>query len=69
MMQLKPCIDIVDTSYLVFMCIVYRGVNIELSCQYPWNVSMPKLKEAATEGHQTRTVQLETAVLMGMHSR
>ena len=48
---------------------VCRGVNVALSCQYSWNVSMSKLKAAATEGHQSRTVQLKTAFLMGLHSR
>ncbi|KAL3153544.1 hypothetical protein ABBQ38_011872 [Trebouxia sp. C0009 RCD-2024] len=46
-----------------------RGVNIALSCQYPWNVNMSMLKAAAQQGHQARTAQLESAVLMGMHAR
>ena len=70
---MQPCITninvprfLVNEGLDLQMC---RGVNIALSCQYPWNVSMSKLKAAATEGHQTRTVQLKTAVLMGLHSR
>lgn len=71
--MIKPCITVVEEPQILVSewldLPVYRGVNIALSCQYPWNVDMSMLKAAATQGHQTRTTQLKTAVLMGMHSR
>lgn len=73
MTQLKPCIIFVTEPQILVIerhdLLVYRGVNVALSCQYPWNVNMSMLKAAATQGHQTKTAQLKTAILMGMHSR
>ena len=46
-----------------------REVRIALSCQYPWNVNMPMLKEAAYHGHSERAATLRQSVLMGTHKR
>ncbi|KAL0043090.1 hypothetical protein WJX79_009069 [Trebouxia sp. C0005] len=44
-------------------------VKIALSCQYPWNVNMFMLKEAAHHGHRDRTAVITQSVLMGTHKR
>ena len=56
-------------SSLIACATFCREVKIALSCQYPWNVNMLMLKEAAHHGHSERTATLAQSVLMGAHRR
>ena len=56
-------------SSLTTGAVLCREVRIALSCQYPWNVNMLMLKEAAHHGHSERTATLTQSVLMGAHKR